>query len=201
MIIYGTRASHVKTTQLSTETCQHCSTQGAVIMSTYARYVHVFWIPFFPIGRFSVSECQHCKQVLEEKQMPAQIRAHHERNIAESRLPLWQFAGLALLFVGIAFGVYASGVDKEEQARFLQTPQTGDIFEIKTKAGAYTTFKVSDVIGDTVTVSFNDYEVDRASGIYKIDKEENYSEELYYLTKAQLEEMFSAGEIMDINRK
>jgi hypothetical protein len=172
-----------------------------VILSTYARYAHVFWIPFFSVGRFSVSECQHCKQILEEKQMPAQVRAYHERNVAETRLPLWQFAGLALLFIGIAFGVYADGADKEEQALFLQAPQTGDIYELKTKAGAYTTFKVAEVAADTVTVSFNDYEVDKISGIYKIDIEENYSEELYYLTKSQLQEMFSAGEILDINRK
>ncbi len=201
MIVYGTRASHVKTTQLTTETCQHCGTQGSVILSTYARYAHVFWIPFFPVGRFSVSQCQHCKQVLEEKQMPAQIRAHHERNIAGTRLPLWQFSGLALVLVGIAFGVYADGADKEQQARFLEAPKSGDIYELKTKAGAYTTFRVAEAPGDTVTVSFNDYEVDRVSGIYKIDKDENYSEELYYLTRAQLQEMFSAGDILDINRK
>jgi hypothetical protein len=201
MIIYGSRSSHVKSLQLNTEVCQHCGTQGSVLLSTYARYAHVFWIPFFSLGRFSVSECQHCKQVLESKQMPAQIKAHHERNIAESKLPLWQFTGLAILLVAIAFGVYANQSDKEQQAQFIKNPLTGDIYEFKTEAGAYTTFKVTEVGADTLMVSFNNYETNKITGIPQIDKAENYSDTLYYLTRAKIQEMFTSGEILDINRK
>src|SRR5687768_10469605 len=47
MIIYGSRSSHVKSIQLDNEACPHCSTHGSVTMSTFTRYAHVFWIPFF----------------------------------------------------------------------------------------------------------------------------------------------------------
>lgn len=133
--------------------------------------------------------------------MPAQIRAYHERNIAETRLPLWQFAGLALFVLGVVSGIVSDARDKEQRAGFLQSPQTGDIYEYKTKKGAFTTFRIALVSNDTIAVSFNDYEVDRSTGLYKIDKEENYSKEIYTIGKAELQKMFDSGEILDINRK
>ena len=202
MIIYGSRSSHLKTVQLEKEACPHCQTQGSVTLSTFTRYAHVFWIPFFSVGRFSVSQCQHCKQTLEEKQMPAQIRTYHYKNLADTRLPMWQFAGLFLLAVSIAVGVYTNAKDKTEQAAFLQTPLAGDVYEVKTKTGSYTTFRVVNFETDTVLVNLNSYEVDKATGIRDIDKSENYSDSLIYaLPHAELKQMFSAGEILDINRK
>jgi hypothetical protein len=201
MIIYGTRASHIKSVQLEKETCTSCNTKGALLLSTYARYAHVFWIPIFPIGRVSASQCQHCKQLLESDQMPAQIKAYHERNVAETRVPLWQFAGLVLIGIAIAFGVYANQNSKEERAMFFKSPMAGDVYEYKTEEGAYSTFRLSDVATDTVSVNFNNYEVDKISGLYKIEKEENYSDTTYYLSRVQLTEMDSAGEIVDIDRK
>ena len=200
MIIYGSKASHVKSIQLDKETCSHCGTQGSIVLSTYSRYAHLFWIPFFSVGRLSASQCTHCKQVLELKQMPAQIRAYHERNLAETRLPIWQFSGLVLLLVAIVFGAYTNGLDKEQQAQLLQAPQSGDVYEWKTRSGAYTTFRVVGMHSDTLTVNFNNYQVDKISGIYNIDKIENYSDSVYQITSTELQKMYAAGEILDINR-
>jgi hypothetical protein len=202
MIIYGTRSSHVKSVMLEKEACPHCGTQGSVLLSTYAKYAHVFWIPLFPIGRLSVSQCQHCKQTLEHKQMPAQIRAYHERNLTESRVPLWQFAGLGLIFVLVSLGVYNSNADKKEQAEFLKSPKSGDIYEYKSGPAAYTTFKITEVVNtDTLAVNFNAYETNKITGLTDIDKEENYSDTTYFMTRAKLMEMYASGDILDINRK
>ena len=122
MIIYGSRSSHLRSISLENETCPHCGQQGSMVMSTFTRYAHIFWIPLFSVGRFSLSECKHCRQVMEVKQMPPQISAYHHRNLAETRLPLWQFTGLALVAVAIFFGIYANKVDKEEQAQFVANP-------------------------------------------------------------------------------
>src|SRR5687768_1747886 len=201
MIIYGSRSSHVKSIQLDNEACPHCSTHGSVTMSTFTRYAHVFWIPFFSLGRFSVSHCQHCKQTLTVKEMPAQIRAYHLRNLAETRLPLWQFAGVALLSVGIGFSVFANNLDKEVQAERVKSPMAGDVYELKTNEGAYTTFRIVNVKMDTIAVHLNNYEVKTVSGINKLDKDENYSDSTYLIPVSTLQEMFTAGEIVDINRR
>lgn len=202
MIIYGSRSSHVKSVQLDKEQCPHCGSQGTVTLSTYARYAHIFWIPIFPLGRLSLSQCQHCKQVLESKQMPSQIKAYHERNLAETRIPIWQFSGLVLLMVVVTLGVFANKADQEERALFIKDPRAGDIYELKTQEGNYTLFKLQDITPDSVVVIFNAYEVNKLSGLYKIDKAENYSDSLLYtLSRGELHTMFEAGEILDINRK
>lgn len=202
MIIYGSRSSHLKSVQLTQEHCPNCGNPGTVILSTYARYAHIFWIPIFPLGRLSVSQCQHCKQALEAKQMPAQIRAHHERNLAETKLPIWHFSGLALFMVAITIGVFANKADQEQRAIFLKNPAAGDVYEFKTEGGNYTLFKLQSVTADSVIVTFNNYEVNKITGLTQIDKEENYSDStLYAFSRAQISAMFEAGEILDINRK
>ena len=200
MIIYGSRSSHLKSIQLDSETCPHCGQQGSLIMSTYTRYAHVFWIPFFSLGRFSISQCQHCKHTMGQKEMPAQIGAYHHRNLAQTRLPLWQFTGLALVAVVVVSGMYSNKNDKEQQALYVQSPMAGDVYEMKTGSGAYTTFKVVNVKSDSVQVRLNDYEVNTSSGIPKIDIEENYSDSTYLMPVSSLNEMFTTGEIVDVNR-
>jgi len=133
--------------------------------------------------------------------MPAQIRAYHLRNLAETRLPLWQFAGVALLSVGIGFSVFANNLDKEVQAERVKSPMAGDVYELKTNEGAYTTFRIVNVKMDTIAVHLNNYEVKTVSGINKLDKDENYSDSTYLIPVSTLQEMFTAGEIVDINRR
>jgi hypothetical protein len=200
MLIYGSRSSHLKSVQLNAEVCPHCQTQGSVIVSTYAKYAHIFWIPLFPLGRVSVSQCQHCKQVLEDGKMPAQIKQYHQRNIAETRIPIWQFAGLVIIALTVVAGIYNSKVENEKREAFLQNPNVGDIYHYKTGPSAYTTFKIVGVGADTLEVNFNNYEVDKITGIYKIEKDENYSDSVFLLPKASIQEMFAGGDILDINR-
>jgi C4-type Zn-finger protein len=202
MIIYGSRTYQLKSIQLTNEHCPHCGTQGSVAMFTMARYAHIFWIPFFPLGRVSVTQCQHCKQTLEENQMPAQIKAYHHRNLSETRLPLWQFSGLALIFMAIVFGAFANKADAEERSAFLQDPKVGDVYELKTGEGNYTTFRLMDITTDSVIVNYNSYEVNKVTGLPQIDKEENYVDSLVYiLSRTELDSMHREGNILDINRK
>ena len=134
--------------------------------------------------------------------MPAQIKTYHQRNLSETRIPLWQFAGLALLGVAIAFGVYANSADEQERSTFLQNPQAGDVYEYKTEGGNYTTFRLVNVTTDSVIVNFNSFEVDGIGGISKLDKAENYNDTLLYaLSRAELKDMHQKGTIIDINRK
>src|SRR6188768_1368202 len=95
MIIYGRRATHLKTTQLKHVACPHCGTNGAVTASVFAQYAHIFWIPFFSVGRTGGTQCQHCKQVLKEKEMPPAVRSAYQDLEKETRIPLWNFLGLA----------------------------------------------------------------------------------------------------------
>ncbi len=103
MIIYGSRAVHLKSAQLTAATCPSCKTKGSLILSLFRKHAHIFWIPLFPIGKKGFSKCQHCKHVLEDKEMPASIREQYNRLKQEAKGPIWQFVGLFLF--GVLFAL------------------------------------------------------------------------------------------------
>ncbi len=200
MIIYGTRASHVSTEQLQHVSCPSCGTESSVSISLFSRYVHIFWIPLFPYGKKAVSQCQHCQQVLEERKMPKEFKDHLATQKMKSRTPIWQFIGLVII---AALAVWFYFVDKnntQKELAFLADPQINDVYEFKTE-GNYSTFKIVDFYNDSVVVSYNNYETNKMSGIYKIDKEENYTEEYFLLSKDEIKAMYEDGTVLDINRK
>ncbi len=99
MIIYGSRATHLKSAQ-STTTCPSCNTKGSVILSVFGKYAHIFWIPLFPIGKKGISQCQHCKNVLATREMPEAIKREYDELKADCKSPIWQYVGL-FIFVAL----------------------------------------------------------------------------------------------------
>ncbi len=200
MIIYGSKAVHLKTVQSKASTCPSCGTQGSLAISVFRKHAHVFWIPLFPIGKKGISQCQHCKNVLETKEMPEPIKREYENLKNETKGPIWQFAGLGLIAILIAWGNYRSGEDKKVELEYIKSPQIGDVYEYKTETGSYSTLKVVRISSDSVFVSPNEYEITQMSKLYKIDKSENYSELSYGISKINLNDMYDLGDIFDINR-
>jgi hypothetical protein len=127
MIIYGNKPVHLKSVQPPTLVCPSCGQTGTIVISAYSKHAHIFWIPLFPIGRLGASQCQHCKQVLELGAMPHEIKREYSNLKAETKVPLWQFSGLGLVAVIIAFTIYSSGEDKKKEAEYLANPVVGDV--------------------------------------------------------------------------
>ncbi|WP_299435725.1 zinc-ribbon domain-containing protein [uncultured Aquimarina sp.] len=200
MIIYGSRAVHIKSEQSKTAICPSCSTQGSLTLSVFRRHAHIFWIPLFPIGKKGISQCQHCKNVLKTKEMPEPIRREYDILKNKTKGPIWQFAGLGILIVLIAWGSYASAENKKLAGEYIASPMNGDIYEYKIETRSYSTLKVIAVSRDSVFVSPNEYEISKKSRIFKINKPENYSEFSYGISIEKLKEMYDSGEIFDINR-
>jgi hypothetical protein len=68
-------------------------------MHVFQRYAHIFWIPFFPIGKTGASQCGHCKQVLKEKEMPSSLKMAFDDVKSRTKTPYWTFAGVAIIVV------------------------------------------------------------------------------------------------------
>ena len=200
MIIFGLRNAHVKTVKSETSTCESCGKHGSILLSTFRRHIHVFWIPMFPVGKNGFSECQHCKNVLEPKEMPAPLKREFDGLKSDAKGPIWQFSGLGLIAVLVVVGIYTSGQDKEQELIYISSPVEGDVYEYKIEARSYSTLKVVAVSDDSVFVSPNEYETSRRSKIYKIDKAENYADYTFGISREKLKEMYDAGDIFDINR-
>jgi hypothetical protein len=185
------------------EKCPNCGNHKTLEMHVYQKYAHVFWIPFFPIGKTAVSECNYCKHVLKLRQMPDSLsRAYHNLK-GQTKTPLWTFSGLVLLAVLITVGVVSDRKNNEKNARLISSPKSGDVFEVKTKENQYTLYKVEDIEGDSALVRINQYETNRATGLadLKTKGESAYSDDLYSFSKTELRIMLENGEILDVERK
>ena len=201
MIIYGSR-----NIQLAKETlmdkCPNCSTQNSVELFVFQKYAHVFWIPFFPLGKTAISQCEHCKQVLKLKEMPVILKSSYEVLKTQTKTPAWTFAGIGILAILISAGIYSSKLNDKKNAELIAAPKSGDIFEIKTPGNQYTLYKVDHVKGDTTFVLLHLFETDKLSGIKSLKEKgkEGFSDDIMPLSKTALNEMFQKGEIRDIER-
>jgi len=200
MIVYGSRAVHLKSALLNTVTCESCGTKGSILLSLYRKHAHIFWIPLFPFGKTGVSQCQHCKSAFEKKEMPEPIEREYNRLKGETRGPIWQFAGIALIALLILWGNYASGQSDKRNQEYIASPTKGDIYKYTMESGSYSTLKVTEVSKDSVFVCPNEYAIGKVSKIYKIDKSENYSKMSYGISKDRIKEMFETGDILGVKR-
>jgi len=202
MIVYGSRTKQLAK-EIIIDKCPNCGRQNSTELHVFQNYAHVFWIPFFPTGKTAVTQCDHCKQVLKPKEMPSSIKSTYENIKSQTKTPIWTFSGLALLAVLISIGVVSAQQNNKKNAQLILSPQSGDVFEVRTKDSQYTLFKVDDVKGDSIFVRINQYETNKISGLSDLKRKGDvaYSEENFVFLKAELKEMMSKGEILDIERQ
>lgn len=98
------------------------------------------------------------------------------------------------------WGVFSDKQKEGKVADLVENPVMYDKYTFKTENNSYSTFIVVEVFTDSIYVNHNDYEIDKVSAIYKIDKEENYPDDIYVITTEEIKEMYAAGEIKDIDR-
>lgn len=199
MIIYGSRSKELAK-EILMDKCQNCGKTNCIDMHVFQKYAHVFWIPFFPMGKTGVSQCDHCKQVFKLKEMPASLKASYENLKSNAKTPVWMFSGLALIAVLVTAMVISDKKKGEKNAQLILTPKAGDIFEIKTTDNQYTVYKVDQVQGDSVFIQPSNYEVNKLTGLNDLKKKE-YSSDIFGVSKNDLKKMLEDGEIIDIDRK
>jgi len=90
MIIYGIRNKELIKEHI-TDKYPNCGTQNSIDMHVFQKYAHVFWTPFFPLGKTGVSQCDHCKQVLKLKEMPSSLTNVYENLKSQTKTPIWTF--------------------------------------------------------------------------------------------------------------
>ncbi len=201
MIIYGTRAKQLAAENI-VDKCPSCNAQNTMSMHVYQQYAHVFWIPFFPIKKVGASVCSHCQGVIQHKQLPSNLQDSYNTIKAQSKTPVWMFAGLALVVVLITVGVVSAKQDDARNAGYLAAPQDGDIYELKTPENHYALMVVEQIKGDSAYVRLSDYEVDKKVTIGKLQSmnKGKFSEDLFVFSKTDLKHMWDKGEIVDAKR-
>lgn len=202
MIFYGSNSKLISS-EATTEKCSHCGTQNCIEMSIFQKYAHIYWLPLFPLSKYGVSECNHCKQVLEDKDFDDNLKSVYTQLKSNSSTPIWTFIGAILILILIAYFMYSSKTQEDENSKFIQEPKIGDIYDIRLQDTTFTIYKVVEITKDTVLYTPSNYETNTIPGLkdLKEQKDDPYSADIYYLTKSDLKSMLDKNELIDITRK
>lgn len=198
MIIYGTKAHPLKSDLLPNETCTNCNTKGKIVMSIFSKYAHIFWIPIFPVGRVGVSTCMNCQQTLVSKDMPMYLKMQYEQTVPQTKVPWWTWSGLGLIAILIGSAVYANKLDDENYKKYIAAPQAGDLYSFKTEDG-YSMMRVAEVRPDSLLIQFNEYIVDKKSGIQEL-KTKDFDSLAVWIDRGMIKAMYDSSKIFQVER-
>lgn len=107
MIIFGTRGKVLSNDIDSSFSCNYCDTANSVYVYKQLKYFHIFWIPMFPYSGSLITQCDHCKQVVYEKELEPENRKMLKANFSK-KTPLGYFVGLLIIGAIIVFAIASS---------------------------------------------------------------------------------------------
>lgn len=127
-MIYGSKARAIWTGQEPTDVA--CGSCGGKTLRprVFQRYFHIFWIPFFPIGKKVFFECARCKQTIEPKEGPAALVPLARKAKAAAKTPKYLFLGLAALVVLVGVAKFQSWAETRHSKAWAASPAVGDLY-------------------------------------------------------------------------
>lgn len=193
--IYGKKKGRIKTYPEHQHRCPDCGANDMIIR-VYEEYLHIFFIPFFPVGNKNTSI--HCK----ECGMPFRLYALEQEYEKKSKAPFYYYS-LSVVFVAlILLGVGYHFKSRKETKMAIAHPANGDVYLIKAsekdRAGYYF-LRVIGVTEDTVlcchnTGVYDQYLSEMEAGDY-FEKEDT----LKY-SKTTIKSMLDKDEIVSVER-
>ncbi len=116
MIIFGSRATNIGNFDVRNSKCEYCQNDSTQRISVFGKYVHIFWIPIFPIGKKAVAECTHCKRTIEQKEFSSKLSQLYQENKSKAKRPFWHWLGLIIVACLLAL-IILIGITPEEDPR------------------------------------------------------------------------------------
>jgi hypothetical protein len=181
------------------EKCSYCGTEYSVKVSVFQKYVFWFWIPFLPAGKTGISECEICKKVWSEKEMPENMLSVYYSLKFNARIPIWMFSGAFLFILILGYWQLQDREKNKNNAHLVDTPAIGDVLEVKNTNQQYTLTKVIDIKKDSIFLVSSNYQSNEESGLAAL-KDSSYSDEISYISKTDLKALFNKGDILHVNR-
>lgn len=200
MIFYGTKGAHLKSEKTRGLKCNNCNEQTSHTISIFGKYFYVYWIPFFPLAKKGVSECNNCKATFERKDMSDQLKSIFDTVKSDTKTPFTYWIGSLIIVALIAFGVYSANQHQKDVGAYISSPEINDIIDYKSSGAIYSTLKVTKVTTDSVFVVANTMEIAKQSKLYKIDKEKNYTAERFGLSLTEYTKAFATNKFLDVGR-
>lgn len=149
MIFYGTRATQILAQAVDLP-CPECgkSEQLALVIQ---KYVHIFWIPTFPLNKVKAVQCLHCKKASVGKDLSIVQQNLFTTLKGRVRTPKWTFAGLLIIALLFAWGSVSGDREKAQTQAWAQSPLTGDVAAFKSDK-EFRVLKIVGIEGNKVQV-------------------------------------------------
>jgi len=103
MIIFGSKNTQLDAFHSQTRKCSVCGSSNSIIIHVLSSYFHIFWIPIFPFLKVGITECTHCKHTMKQAEMPEDVLREVKEAKRRSQTKLWEFSGLLLAVLVVAF--------------------------------------------------------------------------------------------------
>lgn len=195
LLIYGKKTARIK---IATDHHEQCKSCGEFDMSIVVLqdYFHIFYIPVCPVGpKNTKAWCRGCGQPFGEP-------SFEKRYEDQARTPVYFYTIPILFLLVIVAGVFANFSTQNEKAKFVQNPQTGDIYLIRKDQKDTTVYyflKIKDINRDSVTLYHNDlFYLSYPESLTSTDSFITMDPLIY--TKQTLHKMLESGEINSVKR-
>ena len=202
IIFYGWKSKTIKQAPLDNVACSNCGHEHTDL-TIFSKYVHIFWIPFFPYGKSAVVSCPNCGHVAEEKSMAPEFRETVKRLKHAVPTPKYLFAGLGLAVVFCAFLFFQIRQDNALENEYLQYPVVGDVYKLKDPEEPseykYFLWKVAMIANDSIYVMPNSYNYNQLPT--KLDPNDGFYDNVAFaFHKDELMELRTQGELKKVVR-
>ena len=202
IIFYGWKSKTLKQTPLEKVACSHCGHEHTHL-TIFSKYVHIFWVPFFPYGKNATVSCSNCGHVAEEKNMAPEFLETVKKLKHAVPTPKYLFAGLGLAVIFSGFMFFQIPKDNAMETEYLEHPVIGDVYKLKDleepSEYKYFLWKVAMIADDSVYVTPNSYNYNQLPA--KLDPNDGFYENLAFaFHKQELMELRDQGEIKKVVR-
>lgn len=152
MIYFGTNAKSREPLKLAGLACPNCGHQS-LYTTLYHKYLHIWFIPFFPLGKIAEVKCTACYRMWEEPEMNGFMAGSVEEVKRETSPPNYLFSGLYLAGIVVVAVMYSGWRNDKDTAQYITDPHRQDLYVVESERDEEypnIILKVMNVNGDSV---------------------------------------------------
>jgi len=199
MIIFGIREARLQT-KLFDGPCTQCGHKGTISCTLFSKHVHLFWIPFFPVGKREVIWCTNCRHQYKQTSITDSILQQEIKCFNRSqRAPFWQWTGLLFMMGLIGYTLISGFQETKNTKLFIESPQVGDVYCVKPNDKVYTLMYIHSIENDSIFFVENKYTMNLKSEAKQLHRNSFYDHDYVYgFSYDELKELFYDDKMIQI---
>lgn len=208
MIYFGTNAKSRESLKLAGLDCPNCGHQS-LYTTLYHKYLHIWFIPFFPLGKIAEVKCTACYRMWEEPEMNGVMTGSVEEVKQETATPKYLFSGLYLAGIVLIAVMYSGWKSDKDTAEYITDPHRQDLYVMRSELDAEypnIIMKVMNVNGDSVEMMMGRYGYSTPGNAARAVSDGDLQEPGYFmeggaLSREELLELYDLQKIVRIIRE